>query len=668
MNWDENQISSIDLLNTQPLLSDEIIKQQYQSFISSFQHDERYIYRTPKSIMKINLQHLSAYDFQLFQELKRRPLHVIQIFEQVTSKLELILNVSPISIRAIDSSYINKIIRIQGIAVNASQVIVKPSSLFLQCKSCLTTRILDYIPRSCSNQCSMDPFTIIPEKCQVLDTQYVKIQETFQDIPPNETPKHATLVLENNLINRITPGKEVSVTVIYGIKETHSYFKVIGINSEERDTKCFTEEEELMFRQISKGVLPDENNSEPKNNSELKNNTAYSLIVKSIAPFIHGMEDVKKAIVCLLFGGTRRILEDGITLRGDLNILLLGDPGVAKSQLLKQTCNLSPVGVYTSGKGSSAAGLTAAVIRDSKGEFCLEGGALVLSDGGVCCIDEFDKMDLKDQVAIHEAMEQQTVSIAKAGITTSLNTRCSVLAAANPTFGRYDNYRSIGENIDFGISVMSRFDFIFIIKDECIRSRDEEMARHIMGIHKDSKNMGFLDTEILRRYILYARSKIFPSLNDKARDRLCDFYVNARKNIKKWEKMGGEKSIIPITVRQLESVCRCAEALARMELNENVSEWHVEEAIRLFMVSTMDAVNKGYYIEGMNRKGIVDEIRILCDKIREMLPVGTGRSYDSLRDRLKDYGDEKINRAIEYLVKSEKVVLRNMGKVIVRMP
>jgi len=210
----------------------------------------------------------------------------------------------------------------------------------------------------------------------------------------------------------------------------------------------------------------------------------YEKIVQSIAPSISGdyTVDIKRAIACLLFGGSHKVLPDGMKLRGDMHLLLLGDPSVGKSQFLKFVEKVAPIGVYTSGKGSSAAGLTASVIKDSRGEYFLEGGAMVLADGGVVCIDEFDKMREQDRVAIHEAMEQQTISVAKAGIHTVLNSRCSVVSSANPVFGRYDDDRSAAENIDFLPTILSRFDLIFIVRDVRDVTRDKAIARHVVNV------------------------------------------------------------------------------------------------------------------------------------------------------------------------------------------
>jgi DNA replication licensing factor MCM5 len=275
------------------------------------------------------------------------------------------------------------------------------------------------------------------------------------------------------------------------------YLRAVGLNTDVDQTakgnSIFSEEEEQEFLELSR--RPD----------------LYEAMARSIAPSIYGNADIKKAIVCLLMGGSKKILPDGMKLRGDINVLMLGDPGTAKSQLLKFVEKAAPIAIYTSGKGSSAAGLTASVQRDhTTREFYLEGGAMVLADGGVVCIDEFDKMRDEDRVAIHEAMEQQTISIAKAGITTILNSRTSVLAAANPVFGRYDDLKTPGENIDFQTTILSRFDMIFIVRDDHERGRDERIARHVMGVHMGGRGMqeqveAEIPVDQMKRYISYCR-------------------------------------------------------------------------------------------------------------------------------------------------------------------
>jgi len=323
--------------------------------------------------------------------------------------------------------------------------------------------------------------------------------------------------------------------------------------------------------------------------------------------------------VCQLMGGAAKKLPDGMRLRGDINVLLMGDPSTAKSQFLKFVEKVAPVGVYTSGKGSSAAGLTASVIKDSRGEFYLEGGAMVLADGGIVCIDEFDKMRPADRVAIHEAMEQQTISIAKAGITTVLNSRASVLAAANPIYGRYDDLRSAGENIDLMTTILSRFDLIFIVRDIRDEARDKAIARHVMGVHigaNDSSNVskrseeeqnndesvadkaarvalmgGSLDIKTFKKFVMYCRSRCSPRLTQESSDVLASSYVKIRDDVRRRasENGGDTAQVVPITVRQLEALVRLSESQAKMRLAAEVEAQDIAEALRLFRVATMAA-------------------------------------------------------------------------------
>lgn len=316
------------------------------------------------------------------------------------------------------------------------------------------------LPRYCDaekvngQQCSTDPFVILHEKCRFVDSQTVKLQEAPDMVPVGELPRHMLLSIDRTLAGRVVPGSRIIATGVYStfsatrgkaatgrgnaVALRQPYLKVVGLEIDAEGAggrgmaRMFSARDEEEFARLAR--TPD----------------LYEKLATSIAPSIYGNLDIKKAVACLLFGGSKKVLPDGMRLRGDINVLLLGDPGTAKSQLLKFVEKASPIAVYTSGKGSSAAGLTASVQRDAQSrEFYLEGGAMVLADGGVVCIDEFDKMRDEDRVAIHEAMEQQTISIAKAGITTILNSRTSVLAAANPVFGRYDDMKSPGENIDF---------------------------------------------------------------------------------------------------------------------------------------------------------------------------------------------------------------------------
>lgn len=437
-----------------------------------------------------------------------------------------------VSIRNLDSMTISRLVRVPGIVIGASVMSSKATELQIQCRNCQHQQRIPILggfsgvmlPRQCDRKripndptpkCPLDPYFVMHETSSFVDQQIIKLQEAPDQVPVGELPRHVLLSADRYLTNRVVPGSRCTVMGIFSIYQNKAsknsstggavairtpYLRAVGIQADADKTglgsTTFSEEEEQEFLELSR--RPD----------------LYNIMADCIAPSIYGNRDIKKAILCLLLGGSKKILPDGMRLRGDINVLLLGDPGTAKSQLLKFVERAAPISIYTSGKGSSAAGLTASVQRDqSTREFYLEGGAMVLADGGVVCIDEFDKMRDEDRVAIHEAMEQQTISIAKAGITTILNARTSVLAAANPIFGRYDDLKSPGENIDFQTTILSRFDMIFIVRDEHTREKDERIAKHVMNIHMDGRGAeDVAESEIpvdkMRRYLTYCRTYV----------------------------------------------------------------------------------------------------------------------------------------------------------------
>lgn len=544
------------------------------------------------------------------------------------------------------------------------------------------------IPRVCSrpkqpgdpsDKCPLDPYFVVHERSQFIDQQILKLQEAPDQVPVGELPRHILISADRYLTNRVVPGSRCTVTGVFSIYQSkgakgssnsavairNPYLRAVGIQTDVdqamKGNATFTEEEEQDFLELSR--RPD----------------LYEIFSTCIAPSIYGNRDIKKAIACLLMGGSKKILPDGMKLRGDINVLLLGDPGTAKSQLLKFVEKVAPIAIYTSGKGSSAAGLTASVQRDANTrEFYLEGGAMVLADGGVVCIDEFDKMRDEDRVAIHEAMEQQTISIAKAGITTILNARTSVLAAANPIFGRYDDMKTPGENIDFQTTILSRFDMIFIVRDEHDRRKDERIARHVMGIHMGGHGsaeeplQAAISVEKMKRYISYCKQRCAPRLSPAAAEKLSSHFVSIRKQVHDQELGANARSSIPITVRQLEAIIRITEALAKLTLSPVATETHVDEAIRLFLASTMDAVAQGENAGGVGAQGnreLMQEAGKVEEELRRRLAIGWSTSLASLRREFvegRGYSEAALHRALKVLQRRDSIQFRHGGAQVYR--
>jgi len=353
----------------------------------------------------------------------------------------------------------------------------------------------------------------------------------------------------------------------------------------------------------------------------------------------------------MLFGGVTKELPDGVKIRGEINVLLVGDPGTGKSQLLKYATKIAPRAIYTTGKGSTAAGLTAAVVRDSMtGSMTLEAGALVLADRGLAAIDEFDKMQKDDRSAIHEAMEQQTISIAKAGIIATLNARTAILAAANPIFGRYDTYKTAAENINLPATILSRFDLIFVLTDKPDPKMDKELVTHVLRLHQRPHEMqeDILPTEFLKKYIAYARKNIHPKLTEEAAKILEAFYLELRAR--------SSSSSVAITTRQLEALVRLAEAHARMELRDVITEKDAKAAIRLMKLSLQQVA----FDETTES---IDIDRILVGKPRSQLEQ-MSRVLDIIIELERETGGPvPITKVIE--VAEEEGIPRNFAKKVI---
>ncbi len=486
----------------------------------------------------------------------------------------------PTPLRMLGAANIGKLVLVEGIIVRATPVQPQVLRAAFKCKRCGESAYLDQAgpflraPMKCDvpNCQSKGPFDFLQEESTFVDYQRIRIQERPEDLPPGQLPRVLNVKLvSRELVDKGRPGDHVAVTGIVRAEapffpkagklrvfQMHFDTNFMDLESKESETALVTPEEEKEILKLSEDPWIHRN------------------VMRSIAPSIYGYETIKEGIMYLVFGGVPKHLED-ISIRGELNILLVGDPGTAKSQLLQYIAAIAPRGLYTSGRGTTAAGLTAAVLRERRGGMTLEAGALVLADKGVACIDEIDKMRPEDRVAIHEAMEQHTVSVAKGGIVATLNARTAILAAANPSLGRYDAYKTVTENINLPVTILSRFDLIFVLKDVPEKELDEKMSTHILETHK--KGTVFLQTpvpsEILRKYISYAKN-IRPALTDGALKRLQEFYLEMRSVTEKVEN-----SPIAITARQLESLIRLAEARARIALRKEVTPEDAEAAIAI---------------------------------------------------------------------------------------
>ncbi|MCX8187609.1 MAG: minichromosome maintenance protein MCM [Nitrososphaeria archaeon] len=564
-----------------------------------------------------------------------------------------------IPIREIRAIHLRKLIAIDGIMVRASAIRPMLKVAVFRCGYCgAKYRIPQEEPRitppdRCARCMSRRPrFELLAEESEYIDFQLIGIQEKPEDLPPGQLPRIIDVGLKGDVVDVARPGDRVIVTGILETiherepetlrKTSKMYLETVSIEtaSKEPETLTITPEEEALFRKMAR---------DPE---------IHGKLIESIAPSIHGLEHIKKAIMLLLFGGRTKQYPDGTKVRGDVHVLLVGDPGTGKSQLLKYVAMMAPRGIYTSGRGSTAAGLTAAVVRDRTGGMMLEAGALVLADMGVACIDEIDKMRPEDRVAIHEAMAQQTISIAKGGIVATLNARTSILAAANPVLGRYDSYRSFTDNVDLPITILSRFDLIFVLKDVPEKEKDDRLAEHILGLQSKTAAITSppIKPEILRKYIAYAR-RIQPELTPSATKLIKDFYLQMR-------SIYQQTSTVTITARQLESLIRLAEARARAALREYVSEEDVLDVIELMKRSLSEVgidietgkLDIDVILTG-KPKSMRDKFVILLDTIRELQEEKGYAEDEEVKEALRERGltDGEIGKLLSRLLSDGKI-------------
>ncbi|EDQ87030.1 uncharacterized protein MONBRDRAFT_27771 [Monosiga brevicollis MX1] len=701
--WDQAEIFYSDPLTSQGDADNQRLRLQreFQGFLDEYREGNAYIYRDQLArhyrqnqyCLQVDLDHLSGYRDSLVEAIRKNPVETLTLFERAAKEVTRKIVTTGTeategeTIHDIQSAQMSQLIKVPGIIVSASPTRAKATELTIQCRNCRETKKWPVkpgfggaqLPRTCDRtpvaegdqRCPLDPFLIVADKSRCVDQQILKIQELPEFVPTGEMPRHLLLIADRYLTDRVIPGTRCTVSGVYtvqsGKKERGTstvavrrpYIQVFGIQVDSagssQSQQGFDDATEERIRNLAR---------EPD---------VYKKIISSTAPSIFGSEDIKKAVACLLFGGSTKVLPDGMRLRGDINVLLLGDPGTAKSQILKFAEQVSPIGVYTSGKGSSAAGLTASVIRDaSSREFYLEGGAMVLADGGIVCIDEFDKMRESDRVAIHEAMEQQTISIAKAGITTTLNSRASVLAAANSVFGRWDDTKEADENIEFQSTILSRFDLIFVVKDEYNEERDKRLARHVLGVHLNATERtqeGELDVPLYKKYIQYARRHCGPRLSPSAAEKLKNHFVQLRQKANLQFQETAKRAAIPLTVRQLEALVRISESLAKMKLEPFVTEEDVDEAFRLFQVSTMSAALAGHGTENNTDQASMEQLLTIERQIKQRFPVGSKVSEQRIVDHMsrRNFSEAMIRKVLGIMLRRGELEHKMQRRVLYRV-
>lgn len=611
---------------------------EYQSLLTIWLTD------VPKMMLEI-------FDEVLWDCIKERFPQYDKIVKQHEVHIRIIDLPIADSLRDLRQKDLNNLIKTTGVVTKRSSVSPQLKIQYYDCPTCkniigpYSGAFIDEKPDICVNCEAKKGFKINQEKTEYGNYQKITLQESPGTVPAGRVPRYKDVYLLGDLIDTVRPGEEIEVTGIY----EYSKDEVSTDRSGFPTYNTIITANHIKKKNIN-SILSDEDRKkilDLANSPQIKER-----IIKSMAPSVYGHKHVKTALAMSLFGGCAK--EGGTggahRVRGDINILLLGDPGTAKSQILKYAEKTAPRAVYTTGKGASAVGLTAGVHKDhiSK-EWVLEGGALVLADQGVCIIDEFDKMNEQDRTSIHEAMEQQTISVSKAGIICSLQARCAVLAAANPIGGRYDQSYSLAENVELTDPILSRFDVLCVLQDIVDPIKDEHLANFVVNSHMrnhpepffseveyenssthsisndnannndDDDGIEPIDQELLKKYIQYARINCRPVFHQIDTEKLVSLYADMRKQSK---QSGG----VPIAVRHIESCMRMAEASAKMSLRDHVNDDDVNSAIKVMLESFLQAQK-------------ISVRRQLQQSFRKYITYGEGNNqllYHTLNGKFKD--------------------------------
>ncbi|MEM4259323.1 MAG: minichromosome maintenance protein MCM [Candidatus Pacearchaeota archaeon] len=655
----------------------EEIIQEAKNFFDAYKKEIR---KSSGKTAKIDFQMLAEYSPTLADAIIEYPEDTILAMEEALEetfsgiensriRLDNLPKTTQIRIREIRAKHLDKLLWIEGIVRQASDVRPQVVNAKFECPNCGAILSVLQIekkfrePTKCSCMWK-GQFRLLSK--EMVDVQRLVVEESPDSLEGGEQPKRITVFLKEDLVEpkmeeRATPGSKIR---IYGVLKEVPVPLQTGAISTRFDIAL-----------EANNIIPLEESFEDLNITEEETKQILELaadpnlfkrLSNSIAPSIYGFDNIKDALILQLFGGIKKIKSDGGQARGDIHILLVGDPGVAKSVMLKVIASIAPKGRYVSGKAATSAGLTASVVKDEflKG-WSLEAGAMVLANKGLVCIDEIEKMTEQDRSAMHEAMEQQTVSIAKANIHATLRAETTVLAAGNPKLGRFDPYTPIPQQIDISPALLSRFDIIFIIRDLPNRAQDEAIATHVLEEHAQNIEREIIDPKLLRKYISYAKQKIKPRLTEEAIGEIKSFYVNLRNQSIRTES---EIKPIPITARQLEGLIRLSEACARMRLSEVVKKEDAKKAIEILKTSLTqvgyDEETKSFDIDKIttgitsSKRGKIllvrDTIYNLESRVGKMIPLE--ELEKELSGRIKP---EELEDALSQLKKSGEIFSPN---------
>ena len=641
-----------------------------KSFFETYKKDIGDSIRKGKKVVFVNFADLASSSHILSEALISNPEETLQILETVLEEKGLIKNprirlndlpgTQKVKVRTIRSPNLNQLIFFEGLVRQASEVRPQVINAKFECPSCGTVISVLQIekrfrePTRCS--CGRRGQFRLLSKIMV-DAQRLVIEESPEALEGGQQPRRINVFLKEDLVEptmeeKTTPGskvrilgilKEVPIPLQTGAISTRFDLaieanNIISLESTYEDLDI-SEEDERQINELS---------ADPELFNKLRD---------SIAPSIWGYNEIKESLVLQMFGGVKKISPDGTVSRGDIHLFLIGDPGVAKSVTLKFVSNIAPKGRYIVGKSATGAGITATVVRDEflKG-WSLEAGAMVLANKGIVCIDEIEKMDPTERSAMHEALEQQTVTISKANVQATLAAETSVLAAGNPKYGRFEPTQSITQQIDLPPTLINRFDLIFILRDLPNKIQDESIASHVLNIHQRKDKKAPMDRELFRKYIAYAKKRIDPRLTKAAVEEIKNFYVKLRNM-----QTSGESSSIAISARQLQGLVRLSEAHAKARLSNTVDKEDAQASIRLtnyyLMQVGYDPETKTFDIDrftsrvtSSQRSKIImlrEAIKELEDRYGKMVPL------DVLRKEFEnEFSDAEFDETIEKLKKS----------------